>query len=70
MSDPTWTHLRGRIAGLSRDRAPDDPELVEARRDLAATRLHAHVADVIAKAPELTTEQTARIVALLTGGAR
>jgi len=31
----TWTHHRARVAALSRDRAEDDPELVEARQQLA-----------------------------------
>jgi hypothetical protein len=35
---PQWTHHRARVAALSRDRAPDDPELLAARRDLAAAR--------------------------------
>ena len=34
----SWTHHRARVAALSRDRAPDDPELLAARRDLAQAR--------------------------------
>jgi len=33
-----WTYYRARIAALSRDRAADDPELVQARADLAEAR--------------------------------
>lgn len=31
----SWTQHRARVAALSRDRASDDPELVEARNQLA-----------------------------------
>jgi hypothetical protein len=34
----SWTHHRARVAALSRDRAPDDPELVAARQALAEAR--------------------------------
>lgn len=62
-------HLRGRIAGLSRDRSPDDPELLDARRNLRATMLRDHVQKVLAEAPPLTQEQRDRVAALLRGGA-
>jgi hypothetical protein len=39
----SWTHHRARVAALSRDRAPDDPELLAARRDLAEARLAARI---------------------------
>ncbi len=64
----SWTHERARIAALSRSRTPDDPELLEARRNLRAARLHDHVAKVVAEAPPLTDEQRARIAALLQAG--
>lgn len=67
---PTVAHHRARIASLSRDRKNDDPELLDARRDLAAERLAEHVAKTIAAAPPLTEAQRARISALLSGGAR
>jgi hypothetical protein len=60
-------HHRARIAALSRDRQPDDPELVDARRALAALRLEEHVARVVASAPPLTPEQRDRIAAILRG---
>ena len=62
-------HLRGRIAGLSRDRATDDPELVAARRDLTAVRLHDHIAATLATAPPHTDDQRRRLAGLFTGGA-
>jgi hypothetical protein len=60
---------RGKIAALSRSRRPDDPELVEARRNLRAERLADHVRKVVAEAPSLTDEQRDRIAAILRGGA-
>lgn len=48
-----------------------DPELiVEARRNHAAAKLAAYVAQVVAEAPPLSPEQRDRIAALLRGGAR
>lgn len=66
----TAAHHRARIAALSRDRAADDPEIICARRDLAAARLADHVERVIADAPPLTGEQRAHIAALLSVGPR
>ena len=31
-----WTHYRGKVAGLSRTREPDDPELLDARQAMRA----------------------------------
>lgn len=61
----TWTSERARVASLSRSRPADDVDLVQARRNLRAERLAAHVAEVVAEAPPLTDEQRARIAALL-----
>jgi hypothetical protein len=60
---------RGQVAALSRSRLPTDPELIEARRTLAAENLAKYVANVIAKAPPLTAEQRDRIASILHGGA-
>lgn len=60
-------HQRAKIAGLSRDRKPDDPQLVEARRNLRAEMLAEHVRKVVDQAPPLSTEQRHRIAALLRG---
>jgi hypothetical protein len=62
-------HHRARVAGLSRDRKPDDPDLVGARLELRALRLEDYVAQVLAEAPPLTNEQRSRIAALLRAGA-
>lgn len=61
----SWTHERARIASLTRSRAVDDPELVDARRNLAAEKLAEHVRRVVDAAPPLTPEQRDRIAALL-----
>jgi hypothetical protein len=56
------------VAGLHA-RPDDDPELIEARRNLRAIRLEDHVTKVLAQAPPLTVEQRDRIAALLRTGA-
>lgn len=58
-------HYRGRVAALSRSRRPDDAELIEARRRLAAEKLASYVSRVVAEAPPLTNEQRHRIAQLL-----
>ncbi len=69
----SWTHHRARVASLSRDRAPDDPELLDARRSLREERLAAAIRETVDAAPPLTDEQRARLAALLhtpAGGTR
>jgi hypothetical protein len=63
-------HHRARIAALSRDRGPDDPDLIDARRSLRAARLEEHVDKVLAGWPSLTDAQLDRIAALLRAGSR
>lgn len=62
----TWTHERARVASLTRSRTADDPELIEARRNLRAVRLAEHVAKALEAAPPLTEEQKAAVARLLT----
>lgn len=64
----TVSHHRARVASLSRDRAPNDPEITAAKRDLRAELLAEHVARIIAQAPPLTDEQRDRIAGLLRAG--
>jgi hypothetical protein len=69
----TWTSERGRVAALERgvragERQPDDPQLIEARRNLRALRLAEHVAKVLADWPKLSDEQIEKVVALLRAG--
>lgn len=62
------TQARARIAALSRSRSADDPELIDARRDLAAANIEAHITRIVAAAPPLSADQRNRL-ALLLGGA-
>jgi hypothetical protein len=64
---PAVAHYRGRVAGLSRDRAADDPEFVEAKRLLAGANLQAHIEKVLATVV-LNDEQRIRLVELITSG--
>jgi hypothetical protein len=54
-----------RVAALSRDRAPDDPELLDARRNLRAERLALAIRETVDAAPPLSDEQRTRLAALL-----
>jgi hypothetical protein len=64
----SWTHERARIASLSRSRTPDDPELVDARRNLRAERLADYIRRTVDSAPPLSAEQRDRLALLLRGG--
>lgn len=59
------THNRARVAALTRSRTPDDPELLDARRELVTEQLEAHIARQVAKAPPLTAEQKARLASIV-----
>jgi hypothetical protein len=61
----SFTHERARVAALSRSRTPDDPELLDARRNMRTESLAAHIARVVAEAPPLTAEQRDRLALLL-----
>lgn len=65
---PNVARARGAVAAFSRSRLPDDPELLSAKRDLAAENIAAYVARTVAAAPPLTRDQQNRIVALVLGG--
>ena len=66
MANKTWTSKRASLAGLSRGRSPDDPLVVEARRDLRAARAEDYVRE-LADA-DLTDDQRDRLAILLTVG--
>lgn len=57
---------RNQVAILTRHH-PDSPELIDARRELAATKLAAYIQRTIDAAPPLTAEQRARLSGLLAG---
>lgn len=61
----SWTSERARVASLSRSRTADDPDLVEARRNLKAARLEDHIAKLVAAWPPLTTDQVDHIAHVL-----
>ncbi len=67
---PAAAHHRARIAALTRDRAPDDPELVCAHDEFKTQRLADHVDRVLADWPPLSDVQLDRIAALLRAGSR
>jgi hypothetical protein len=54
-----------RIASLTRSRTADDPELVEARRNLRAARLADQIRKTVDGAPARTAEQRDRLALLL-----
>lgn len=65
----SWTAERARVASLSRSRRPDDPDLIDARRNLRAERLAAYIKRVVDDAPPLSAEQRDRLALLLRGDA-
>ncbi len=46
----TWMHERAKVASLTRSRPADDPDLIEARRNLKAERLADYIIRVVADA--------------------
>jgi hypothetical protein len=61
----TYLQARGRYASLSRDREPNDPELVAAQRTMQEIALVNAIEKALAKAPPMTDELRARIIGLL-----
>ena len=60
-----WTTERARVASLTRSRTADDPDLLDARRNLRAARLEDYIRRTVDAAPPLTSEQRDRLAALL-----
>jgi hypothetical protein len=60
----SWTTERARVASLSRSRTPDDPELIEARHNLAYERLCVSIQRALS-AWTPTRGQRARLAALI-----
>lgn len=61
----TWKAERSRVASLTRSRAADDPDLLDARRRLKTERLAERIREVVDSAPPLTDEQRTRLAGLL-----
>ena len=55
----TFLQARGRYASLTRDRAPDDPELVAARQQMQEAALLRAIEKALAKAPISVLTRTA-----------
>ena len=66
---PAVAGPRARVASLSRSRSNDDPDLIAARRDLAAANLSEFIAKTLASAPPLSDDQRRRLAGLFAGGA-
>ncbi len=67
MSD-SWTHHRATIGALRRNGRPaDDPDVLNAQRDLRAAKLADHIKRVVDASPRLTTDQRDRLALLLRG---
>ena len=59
-----------RLAALVRHRTPDDPDVIDATRDLRDAQLNEHVRRVVDGFPPLTPKQRSRLAALLADGER
>lgn len=64
----SWTAERARVAALTRSRSADDPELIEARKNLRYERAADYITELVESAPPLTDNQRNRLASLLTGG--
>lgn len=60
-----WRSERSRYAALSRSRAADDSELVEARARMASMKFLNDVERLVSDAPPLSEEQRHQIAAML-----
>jgi hypothetical protein len=58
-------HQRARVGALSRSRADDDPELVDAKRALAAANIAEYIEKIVSQAPPFTREQVDNLRVLL-----
>jgi hypothetical protein len=65
---PASRHKRAQLARESQRLKPDNPKLVELRREFVAERIAENVARALADAPPLTPEQRDRIAAILRAG--
>ncbi|MCU1692979.1 MAG: hypothetical protein JWM64_2070 [Frankiales bacterium] len=61
----SWKQDRAKVAGLSRSRDPNDPDLQNARRDLRAARAEEYIRKLVDAAPPLNPDQLARLAVLL-----
>lgn len=71
---PETAHHRARLGRLSRavrngERPANDPDLIDARRDLAYEGLAEHIRKVVDAAPPATPDQIAKLSAILADAA-
>lgn len=59
------TPAHGRLARLSQDRPPGDPDLVAAQREVAAIKAERIIRDVVEQAPPLAPDVRARLAEIL-----
>ena len=62
---PTARHHRARVASLTRDRLPNDPELLAERQALALTRVEERIAAAVDAAPPLPGEVVDRLCRII-----
>lgn len=63
--NPQVGHLSAALAVTTRHHGPDDPRVIELRRDLKVAKLADHIRDVVDSAPPLLPEHVERLRALL-----
>lgn len=63
----TWRHQRARIAGLTSKYGPDEPEVIEAQRELKLMRLTAAIAEATSGPDRLTRTQRQQLAEILVG---
>lgn len=64
MTSPRVSAARSMVA-LTRHRAADDPDLIEAKQEYAVLAIEEYVKRIVEAAPAFTESQRARIAALL-----
>jgi hypothetical protein len=62
---PAIAKRRARVARKSQDHAPDDPELLDAKRDLKTELVAEYIEKILASAPPLSDEQRNALAELL-----
>ncbi|GAA5227248.1 hypothetical protein [Paeniglutamicibacter antarcticus] len=62
-------HFKAKVGALSRSRADNDPDLIEARRNLKAARLTDQIRVALNTGPKLDAEQLKQLSTLLQGSA-
>ena len=65
MATPAFHALRAKYGGLVRDRAADDPELIDARRRMQEEALVIAITKALEKAPPMNDELRQRIIGML-----